>query len=73
MNRKGKITVKKYTCKKTKEEILKIIIDEFEIASADFTLAMNDSADFDNRAEQAGRYIQMTELLKKLEIYKKGE
>ena len=52
---------------------MKIIIDEFDVVSADFALAMNDSADFENRAEQAGRYIQMTELLKKLEIYKKGE
>lgn len=65
--------MKKYTCKKTKEEILEIIVKEYESASKDFALAVNNKINFSEESEQLGSYKRMHNLLEKLEINEKSE
>lgn len=60
----------KYACKKTKDEILDIIADEFDKINKDYDNAMqNDNEKLKERNQ--GRYAAMFDLLYKLEIYEK--
>lgn len=60
----------KYTCEKTKDEILDIIADEFDKINKDYDNAMqNDNEKLKERNQ--GRYAAMFDLLYKLEIYEK--
>lgn len=60
----------KYTCSKTKEEIINTIVSEFKRVQADYDMVM----ETDNKMLQErnqGRYVAMFDLLHKLEIYEK--
>lgn len=60
----------KYTCSKTKDEILEIIADEFRKVNKDYDNAMqNDNEKLKERNQ--GRYMAMFDLLYRLEIYEK--
>ena len=60
----------KYTCSKTKDEILEIIAEEFRKVNKDYDNAMqNDNEKLKERNQ--GRYVAMFDLLHKLEIYEK--
>lgn len=60
----------RYTCEKTKDEILDIIADEFDKINKDYDNAMqNDNEKLKERNQ--GRYVTMFDLLHKLEIYEK--
>lgn len=60
----------KYTCSKTKDEILEIIAEEFRKVNKDYDDAMqNDNEKLKERNQ--GRYAAMFDLLYKLEIYEK--
>jgi hypothetical protein len=56
---------KKYTCKQTKEEIINIIVSEFEKVNADLDSMYTD--------RNLGRYVAMFDLLQKVEIYESEE
>lgn len=60
----------KYTCGKTKDEILEIIAEEFRKVNKDYDDAMQNDNDKLKERNQ-GRYVAMFDLLYKLEIYKK--
>ena len=60
----------KYVCSKTKEEIINIVVSEFNRVQADYDMTM----ETDNKMLQErnqGRYVAMFDLLHKLEIYEK--
>ena len=60
----------KYTCSKTKDEILEIIANEFEKVNRDY----DDAMQIDNerlRERNQGRYVAMFDLLHRLEVYEK--
>lgn len=60
----------KYVCSKTKEDIIDIVVSEFNRVQADYDMAM----ETDNKMLQErnqGRYVAMFDLLHKLEIYDK--
>ena len=60
----------KYRCEKTKDEILEIIVDEFEKVNRDY----DDAMELDNerlRERNQGRYVAMFDLLHRLEVYEK--
>lgn len=60
----------KYTCSKTKEEIINTIVSEFKRVQADYDMVM----ETDNKMLQErnqGRYVAMFDLLHRLEIYEK--
>ena len=60
----------KYTCKKSKDEILAAIVEEFERTSHEY----DDALQGNNEALQTrnhGRYIAMFDLLHKLEVYER--
>lgn len=60
----------KYTCSKTKEEIINTIVNEFNRVQADYDMAMEtDNKQLQERNQ--GRYVAMFDLLHKLEIYEK--
>lgn len=60
----------KYTCSKTKDEILEIIAEEFRKVNKDYDNAMqNDNEKLKERNH--GRYVAMFDLLHRLEIYEK--
>lgn len=60
----------RYTCEKTKDEILDIIVDEFDKINKDYDNAMqNDNEKLKERNQ--GRYVAMFDLLHRLEIYEK--
>lgn len=60
----------RYTCEKTKDEILEIIADEFDKVNKDYDNAMqNDNEKLKER--NRGRYVAMFDLLHRLEIYEK--
>lgn len=62
----------KYTCSKTKDEILEIIADEFDKVNRDYDNAMqNDNEKLKERNQ--GRYVAMFDLLHRLEIYERSE
>ena len=62
----------KYTCSKSKEEIIDIIADEFEKVNKDYDDAMqNDNEKLKERNQ--GRYVAMFDLLHRLEIYERSE
>ena len=58
----------KYTCSKTKDEILEIIAEEFRKVNKDYDDAMQNDNDKLKERNQ-GRYVAMFDLLHKLEIY----
>lgn len=60
----------KYTCSKTKDEILEIIAEEFGKANKDYDDAMQNDNDKLKERNQ-GRYVAMFDLLHRLEIYEK--
>ena len=60
----------KYTCSNTKDEILEIIVGEFEKVNRDY----DDAMEIDNerlRERNQGRYVAMFDLLHRLEVYEK--
>lgn len=60
----------KYTCSKTKEEIINTIVSEFNRVQNDYDMVI----ETDNKKLQErnqGRYVAMFDLLHKLEIYEK--
>jgi hypothetical protein len=68
--RNGVMEMSRYTCEKTKDEILDIIADEFDKINKDYDNAMqNDNEKLKERNQ--GRYVAMFDLLHKLEIYEK--
>ena len=60
----------KYTCSKTKEEIIHTIVSEFKRVQADYDMAMETGNKLLQERNQ-GRYVAMFDLLHKLEIYEK--
>lgn len=62
----------KYTCSKTKDEILEIIAEEFRKVNKDYDDAMQNDNDKLKERNQ-GRYVAMFDLLHKLEIYERSE
>lgn len=60
----------KYTCGKTKEEIINTIVSEFKRVQADYDMAMETGNKMLQERNQ-GRYVAMFDLLHKLEIYEK--
>ena len=62
--------MKKYTCKKTKDEILEIIADEFDKVNRDYDNAIQNDND-KLKERNLGRYVAMFDLLHRLEIYEK--
>lgn len=60
----------KYTCSKTKEEIINTIVSEFKRVQADYDMAMETGNKMLQERNQ-GRYVAMFDLLHKLEIYEK--
>jgi hypothetical protein len=60
----------KYTCKKTKDEILEIIADEFDKVNRDYDNAIQNDND-KLKERNLGRYVAMFDLLHRLEIYEK--
>lgn len=60
----------RYTCSKTKDEILEIIAEEFRKVNKDYDDAMQNDNDKLKERNQ-GRYVAMFDLLHKLEIYEK--
>lgn len=62
----------KYTCSKTKDEILEIIVEEFREVNKDYDDAIqNDNNKLKERNQ--GRYAAMFDLLYRLEIYERSE
>lgn len=59
-----------YTCSKTKEEIINIIVNEFKRVQANYDMAMETGNKLLQERNQ-GRYVAMFDLLHKLEIYEK--
>ena len=60
----------KYVCSKTKEDIIDIVVSEFNRVQADYDMAMeNDNKRLQERNQ--GRYVAMFDLLHRLEIYEK--
>ena len=62
----------KYTCEKTKDEIIDIIADEFEKVNKDYDDAMQNDNEKHKERNQ-GRYVAMFDLLHRLEIYERSE
>ena len=62
----------KYTCNKTKNEILEIIAEEFKKVNRDYDDAMQNNNE-KLKARNQGRYAAMFDLLHELEIYEKEE
>lgn len=60
----------KYKCSKTKEEILEIVIDEFNKVNVDYTNALDNGSDRLKERNQ-GRYVAIFDLLHRLEIYER--
>ena len=60
----------KYTCSKTKENIINIVVSEFNRVQADYDMAMETGNKMLQERNQ-GRYVAMYDLLHKLEIYEK--
>lgn len=60
----------KYTCSKTKEEIINIVVSEFNRVQADYDMTMETGNKMLQERNQ-GRYVAMFDLLHKLEIYEK--
>lgn len=59
---------KKYTCTMTKNEIVNIIIEQFEAVNEEYSKALKDDDNiFLERA--FGKYIAMIDLLKQVQIY----
>ena len=60
----------KYVCSKTKEDIINIVVSEFNRVQADYDMAMETGNKMLQERNQ-GRYVAMYDLLHKLEIYEK--
>ena len=60
----------KYVCSKTKEDIIDIVVSEFNRVQADYDMAMETGNKMLQERNQ-GRYVAMFDLLHKLEIYEK--
>ena len=60
----------KYTCSKTKEDIIDIVVSEFNRVQADYDMAMETGNKMLQERNQ-GRYVAMFDLLHRLEIYEK--
>lgn len=60
----------KYTCGKSKEEILEIIVDEFEKITRDYDNVMRNNNE-KSKERNRGRYVAMFDLVQRLEIYEK--
>ena len=60
----------KYVCSKTKEEIINIVVSEFNRVQADYDMAMETGNKMLQERNQ-GRYVAMFDLLHRLEIYEK--
>lgn len=60
----------KYVCSKTKEDIIDIVVSEFNRVQADYDMAMETGNKMLQERNQ-GRYVAMFDLLHRLEIYEK--
>ena len=60
----------KYVCSKTKEDIINIVVSEFNRVQADYDMAMETGNKMLQERNQ-GRYVAMFDLLHRLEIYEK--
>ena len=60
----------KYTCSKTKEDIIDIVVSEFNRVQTDYDMAMETGNKMLQERNQ-GRYVAMFDLLHRLEIYEK--
>lgn len=60
----------KYVCNKTKEDIIDIVVSEFNRVQADYDMAMETGNKMLQERNQ-GRYVAMFDLLHRLEIYEK--
>ena len=60
----------KYTCSKTKEDIINIVVSEFNRVQTDYDMAMETVNKMLQERNQ-GRYVAMFDLLHRLEIYEK--
>ena len=60
----------KYVCSKTKEDIIDIVVSEFNRVQADYDMVMETGNKMLQERNQ-GRYVAMFDLLHKLEIYEK--
>lgn len=60
----------KYVCNKTKEEIINIVVSEFNRTQNDYDMAMETGNKMLQERNQ-GRYVAMFDLLHRLEIYEK--
>ena len=60
----------KYACSKTKEDIIDIVVSEFNRVQADYDMTMETGNKMLQERNQ-GRYVAMFDLLHRLEIYEK--
>ena len=60
----------KYVCSKTKEDIIDIVVSEFNRVQADYDMAM-ETGNKQLQERNQGRYVAMFDLLHRLEIYEK--
>ena len=60
----------KYVCSKTKEDIIDIVVSEFNRVQTDYDMAMETDNTMLQERNQ-GRYVAMFDLLHRLEIYEK--
>ena len=60
----------KYVCSKTKEDIIDIVVSEFNRVQADYDMAMETGNKMLQERNQ-GRYVAMFDLLHRLEINEK--
>ena len=60
----------KYVCSKTKEDIINIVVSEFNRVQDDYDMAMETGNKMLQERNQ-GRYVAMYDLLHRLEIYEK--
>lgn len=60
----------KYVCSKTKEDIIDIVVSEFNRVQSDYDMAMETGNKMLQERNQ-GRYVAMFDLLHRLEIYEK--
>ena len=59
----------KYTCKLTKEEIIKIIATEFNKVNEDYSKAIETNSQLTDNLVDLGKYQLMIDLLEKIKIY----
>lgn len=59
----------KYVCKMKKEDIVKVLVEEFEKVSKDLDNARENNWTIELQERNFGRYVAMVDLLQKIKIY----